>query len=409
MRLFAALGPGNIVEAHRNQTNNVRIVSETSIIFSGQLFEYCRERGIEALFTSHHPSADEIETPPVKLINIPRPWERAAGWRFHIGRVIHALRLARLARAFRADLALIDSGTVHYFALSLLPLLGVPVAVNFHNVRWPQGFEPRGRLARIIRVLDSWFFRKVAVGAIGCSPECGVQARGDGAGKLPYFGWYGQFHTEGFTAGEIDPVRDPFRLLFVGRIERYKGVFDLIPISRLLRQRCRVPICIEICGDGGALTELGAALETSGEADRIVLRGRLQRAELLDAYRRAHAVVVPTRGDFCEGMPLVCAEAMLSGRPVVTSRLSNALPILNEAIAEVEPEDVASYAGAIGRLAEDREYYERLFRACPDAARPFLDRDRSYPAAVDRLIAEVCPGWERLDRFDRVFSKFGGA
>jgi glycosyltransferase involved in cell wall biosynthesis len=225
---------------------------------------------------------------------------------------------------------------------------------------------------------------------MGCSPECGVQAQADGATRLPYFGWCAQYEPEGFDAASVAEKRTPFRLLFAGRVEENKGVFDLVRISAALRQRCAVPVIIEVCGGGSALDALRAAVAASGEADRILVTGRLERAELLQAYRRAHAVIVPTRSTFCEGMPLVCAEAVLSGRPVVTSRLSNALAILGDAIAVAQPDDVSSYAEAIRGIAEDPARYERLRAACPAVAAQFLDRGRSYTAAVDQLITTLC-------------------
>ena len=403
MRLFAALGPGDIVGVQRQHLSGAMVASETSVTFSGQLFAYCRARGIEALFTSRTPTIDSLHAPPVTLINVPRKWDGASGLRFHLGRALYAFRLARMARAFQADLALIDSGSAHYFALAIFHLLGVPVAVNLHNVRWPQGFEPRGIVGRAIRALDSWFYRRVAVGVLGCSPECGVQARCDGASGLRFYEWSGQFQRAGFATVAHGQPGNPFRVLFAGRIERNKGVFDLIAISRLLRQQCPVPVNIEICGDGPHLAQLRAQVEAAGESDRIVMRGRLQRDLLLKAYESAHVVIVPTRGDFCEGMPLVCAEAVLSGRPVVTSRVSNALPVLGGAVAEAEPENVESYAKILRRLAEDGDYYRRLSAACSQVAGQFLDRRRSYPAAVDRLIADLYPTWRRQDRFDDLF------
>jgi glycogen synthase len=408
VRLFAALGPGNIVAAQRKQlAGDSSAITETSIIFSGQLYEYCRQRGIEALFTSSNNTADELVAPPVTLINVPRPWDGSRGWRFHLGRMVYAIRLARIARAFGADFALIDSGTTYFFALAMFALSGIQVAVNFHNVRWPQGFEPRGFVGRAIRSLDSWFFRRIAIGAVGCSPECGIQARSDGAGDLPYFDWCSQFRPSGFIPCEVDSTRDSFRLIFVGRIERSKGVFDLLEIAEILRRTCKVSVTIEVCGAGGALTELENAVNAGRGAGQVVLKGRLERAELLETYGRAHAVIVPTRGDFAEGMPLVCAEAVLSGRPIVTSRLSNALPLLGEAIAEAEPEDVESYARVVRRLAEDDAYYQRLRAACAAVSRQFLERERSYPAAVDRLITAVRPGWERLEGFNQLFDAIG--
>lgn len=390
MRIFAALGEGDIVAAQRKESSGDSGAGQTSLTFSGQLYRYCTERGFQALFTSHCSRADCLDTALVRLVNVPRAGDHLGGWRFHASRVAYGVKLARMARAFRADLALIDSGTTHHFALTAFRLLGVPVAVNFHNVRWPQGFEPRGFTASTVRAWDSWTLRHVILAAMGCSPECGVQARADGATGLPYFGWCAQYMPAGFDGASVVADRTPFRLLFAGRVEENKGVFDLVHISAALRERCAVPVTIEVCGDGSALGALRTAVQTSGQADRITVRGRLERAELLQAYRRAHAVIVPTRSTFCEGMPLVCAEAVLSGRPVVTSRVSNALAILGDAIAVAQPDDVSSYAEAVRSLAEEPARYERLRTACPAVAAQFLDRGRSYTAAVDQLITALC-------------------
>jgi glycogen(starch) synthase len=407
MKLFAALGPADIVAAHRKWVSPAGIANETSIIFSGQLYEYCNLRRIEALFTSHNASLDSLKTTHVEFVNVPRRWDVEGGWRFHIGKMAYALRLARRARRFGADLAIIDSGSAHYFALAIFRLMRIPVAVNFHNVRWPIGFEPRGLIARAIRRLDSWFFRRIAVGAIGCSPECSIQARCDGADRLPYFGWCAQFRMDGFPHVQVDTARNPFRLLFVGRVEQNKGVFDLIAIGNLLEQQNSVPVTIDICGDGSALDQLRTAVAVSGLSDRIFVRGRLERVDVLGAYGHAHAIVIPTRSNHCEGMPLVCAEAVLSGRPIVTSKISNALPVVGKAIAEAEPEDPTSYARTIRKLTEDAQYYKQLQRACAEESRQFLDRQRSYPAAVDRLIAVAVPEWKTLDRFDMLFEVNG--
>jgi len=423
MKLFAALGPGDIVATHRAMQAGNRSADQTAIPFSTQLAEYCRLRGIALLATSSCDRPDETtdsnpDTPdpaPIRLVNRPAPWAWRGGWRFHAGRIRYAWRLARMARRFGADLALIDSGTSHYFALALFRLLGVPVAVNFHNVRWPQGFPPRRRIHRAVMALDDLFFRHVAAGAIGCSPACGEQARARGAARLPWFEWAGQFSREGMVARRPDPAA--FRLLFAGRIEPAKGVFDLLAIARALHGRAPRPVIIDICGDGGALDALRQAVADanlaepgpteSGLAGSVRVHGRLARAEMLALYARADAVIVPTRGDFCEGMPLVCAEAVLMGLPIVTSRLSNALPLLGPAIAKAEPEDIESYAAAILRLMTDAPFRDRLTTACPTLAPRFLDRTQSYPAALDRLIQALALRPPREVTAEAVFERLG--
>lgn len=407
MRLFATLGPGDIVDAHRRHIAGESIVSETSITFSEQLFEYCRIAGIDLLAVSYHPRVDRIEDGRLHARNAPKRPGGRRGISFHVSELLYAVRMARAARAFRADLALIDSGTTHYFALWLLRLLGIRVVVNFHNVMWPQGFKPAGRVARVVQLLNGTFFRGGVAACLGCSPECGRQANEMAGRSLPFFEWRGQFRHDGFSTSPADPARKPFHLLFVGRVEENKGVLDLVEIARRLEQRAPGRIKIEVCGDGLALPELRRRIAEATLGNTLVAHGRLQRPALLGAYARSHAVIVPTRGNFCEGLPLVCAEAVISRRPIVTSVLSNALPVLGAAIAEAAPQDLDGYVEAILSLATDSAAYAARAAACDVLAGQFFDRGRSYPAAFDRLLVSLGEAPGNLDVPETVFERLG--
>lgn len=394
MRLFFALGPGDIVGDERRrrevsaETSGQFRRGETSLTFSHQLVNLIEARGHEAMLVSSHARADTLQLGGIGLINLPRAGEDAGGLGFYRSRISYGLQLAAMARDFGASLAIIDSGTTFPFVLNRFRQFGMAVAVNFHNVRWAQGFEPKSAIKRIERSLDSRFFRSGALAALGCSPACAEQARADGAGDLPYFGWTGQYSPAGFpeAPGGAPIAPGGPRITFAGRIERNKGVFDLIPIARGLRDAGLGATRIEVCGDGSALAQLRDAVAASDVADMIDIRGRLERTALLEAYARADLVIVPTRGDFTEGMPLVCAEAMLSYRPVLTSRVSNALPVLGDAVLEAVPEDVDSYVAAIRRFAGNAALRDRLTHATIAAREQFLDPSRSYAAAIDAVI-----------------------
>src|SRR5262245_60436541 len=133
MKLFAELGPGDIVAAHRIQMSGEPFLSITSIIYSGQLVEYSREQGIEMLALSHNSRTDDVCDGPIRLENRPRPFEGPGVLRNHLSRIAYAFYLANRAWRFRADLALIDSGSVHCFALAIFRFLRIPVAIDFHN------------------------------------------------------------------------------------------------------------------------------------------------------------------------------------------------------------------------------------------------------------------------------------
>jgi glycogen synthase len=401
-KLFAALGPGDIVGSYRHRLAGDAIASETSLAFSDQLVDWCRLRGIELLAIGHHARADTLDCSGVRLEQRRKPLAGAGRLAFHVGAVLYAWQLAWRARRFGADLAVIDSGTAHYFALAAFRLLGVPVAVNFHNVLWPQGFKPAGRVARFIAWLDGLFFRHLVFAVAGCSPECGRQAMEMARREMPFFEWRGQYRSNGFPTPRDWDDRS-FRLLYSGRVERNKGALDIPKMAAELERRRPGLVRWDVCGDGAALPELRRAVSESGLDHVITVHGRLNRADLLAVYADSHAFIVPTRGNFCEGLPLVCAEAVICGRPIVTSRLSNALPVLGPAISEAKPEDIGSYVRAIELLATNEDAYVLRRDACARLSEQFFCPAQSYPAAVDRLMSAWSPHWTVVDNYARVY------
>jgi glycosyltransferase involved in cell wall biosynthesis len=404
MKIFTALGPGDIVAAHREMMGGSAANSETQIIFSGQLLEYFRVRNIATLALSSNARIDILLDGPLQLENRPRFFEKSSGLRFHCSRIAYAIYLALRAKLFGADLAIIDSGSSHYFSLVAFNLVRIPVVVNFHNVLWPQGFPPKRRLARFILRLNGWWFRRCVHAATGISPECGKQVSELAGRSIPFFEYRSQYRNADFRTGQ-NRLSDPFIIAYVGRAERSKGLLDIPHIAEELRRRSSKSILFEICGDGPALSSLRQSVAERNLSQQIRIHGRLSRDELFALYARAHAVIVPTRGDFCEGLPAVCAEAVLAGLPVITSALSNAIPVLGPGIVEAQPENIESFAQAILRLTDDAEFYDRTRNECLKLGSQFFDRAQSYPAAVDRLLAYLFPGWTVLQRYDSLYER----
>ena len=175
-------------------------------------------------------------------------------------------------------------------------------------------------------------------------------------------------------------------MIFVGRVQREKGVFDVVEIAD--RLECKYPgrLRYEICGSGSDLEELKRAIEGRGLGEVVKVKGRLERPELLAAYGRSHVLIVPTRSNFCEGMPATAAEGILTGRPVLTSRLSNALDVLEGAVVESQPDDLDSYIEGLERLMLDGDYYRQCCEACHAVGTQFYDRDRGFGAALGRAL-----------------------
>lgn len=401
-KIFAALGPGDIVAA-RKAVIAGETVGGTSIAYSEQLLSYCRRRQFEVLAISYNSRADQLQDRTIRVENRPRPIPNATGLWFYISCIWYAFYLAIRARRFGAVVAILDLGTAPPFSFFFFRLFGIKVIVDMHNALWPHGYPPRNTTAQFLQVLNACFFRYGALGAVGVSPECERQFSSEARRKVtPFFQYRCQFEKDGFRPA-ADPLHGgPFRILFVGRAESNKGILDIPRIAEQLRSRSAIPVFFEVCGDGPALGELKYIVNRAKASD-ILIHGRVERTALLQVYARAHAVIIPTRSTFTEGVPAVCAEAMLSGLPVITSKVAHAFDVIGPATIEVETDEIEGYVRAILSLLDDPELYNQLRSACHELSLQFLDRSFSLPAAVDRILAPA-RGTTKMDDYDTLFN-----
>ena len=290
--------------------------------------------------------------------------------------------IARLRRGVRYDLVH-DVQSLGY-GLLWLRTLGLPVVSTVHHpltvdrrfsLRRDQTFaDYKGSLtfypvrsqARVARRLDAVITSSQAsaleiVRGFGVRPERvhnvlnGVDLPARGRSRRP-------------------PARP--ELLFVGRTgDPNKGLEYLL--DALARLSPEVRLCVlDRFPEGTAMAEQIAAL---GLERRIRFVGKLSRADLERAYRRAAVVVVPS---LFEGFGLPAIEALASGTPVVASR-AGALPEILEAAGSgrlVPPADSHALAKAISESLTSWSHEQRAARA----ARARIEEVFGWPRVVDR-------------------------
>ncbi len=165
--------------------------------------------------------------------------------------------------------------------------------------------------------------------------------------------------TSLFTPGG---ERSHDRLLFVGRLNAQKGIELLL---HALKSIPDTSVSLDIVGDGddrAALEQLAIGLQLG---DRVRWHGALPQQQLVNFYRRAAALVVPSIG---EGLGLVAVEAQLCETPVVAFESGglpdvvqhdrtgilvsevDAAPLAAALVSLLERDDRGASLGAAGRL-----------------------------------------------------------
>jgi glycosyltransferase involved in cell wall biosynthesis len=142
--------------------------------------------------------------------------------------------------------------------------------------------------------------------------------------------------------------------LFVGRLVREKGVFDLLAAYAKLEKDVRRRVGLVFAGDGEVRPELEE--QSRGISPGVIrFAGFVHREHLAKYYALADALILPTHTDT---WGLVVNEAMACGLPIVVSRVAGCVADLVDEDWNGflwEPSDAASLAVAMKKLADSPE------------------------------------------------------
>jgi glycosyltransferase involved in cell wall biosynthesis len=387
MRLLYASGPGDSIGTFRLWLRGEDDPAVPDVAYSRQFFDVCREQRAEAWVISSHPRVETVEERGIRVEHRPVPWNDRSGLTWHAGRVRYTRGLLRSALEFRADVVVVSGHGTHWFPFKTFARRGIQVVACLHNTLWPVLQRP-GLAGRTLLRWARPLFARDCLAVLShpgtCVEQVAALTGGQSRPVVPFLPFYRPAMFDGI-ASRVDPA-PPFRVLFVGRIERDKGVYDLLEVARQLAREGRQDIEFDLCGSGSALEALKADVAQAGLGGRFRLHGYVQNAALREHFARGHVVVVPTRSSFSEGFNAVVSEAVLSGRPVITSRVCPALGSVADAAVEVPPDDVAGYRAAIERLAGDGDLYTAKREACARVAAQFLDPKNSWGAGLGGIL-----------------------
>ena len=166
---------------------------------------------------------------------------------------------------------------------------------------------------------------------------------------------YNGIDTAMFSPDEGVRREDNMILMVMSRDTIVKGLKFLLEALAELRKKHDLKLVVVGRTFGDGVTE--NLMEKLGVTQSVTFRNQISTEELIDLYRRATIVAVPST---YEGFGIPAAEAMSCGAPVV-STTAGALPeVVGDAGILVPPADSAALAAAIGGLIENPQRLKEL-------------------------------------------------
>jgi glycosyltransferase involved in cell wall biosynthesis len=142
-------------------------------------------------------------------------------------------------------------------------------------------------------------------------------------------------------------------ILFVGRVEKIKGVRYLIEAVPLIIKK--IPnIQLYIVGDGHEKNSLFKLVNDIGLSNNIHFIGWQKNEDLKRYYKIASVIIIPSI--WPENFPSVCLEAMSFGRPVIGTRVGGIPEIIDDKVNGylVKPKDSVQIAEKVTKLLLDK-------------------------------------------------------
>jgi len=275
--------------------------------------------------------ANALEAGGIEVVRLVEP--RVDPWRFDRRVYWDQVLLPQRARASGADLLHCAAGT--------MPLtLAVPAVVTVHDVAW-------SRVQAHARPYARYYFGAFSIDRYRNAQRIVVDSEFSRAELLDAAPRLDANRMSVVYPGVADDYMrldrrtgDGRTILAIGTIERRKN------LEMLARALVHLPDArvVAVGPPTEYADEVLALARELGVADRLELRGYVERAEVLELYASAAVVAVPSR---YEGFGYAAAQALCSGTPVIVSDRSS-LPEVVRDDAPVVPLELDAWAAALG-------------------------------------------------------------
>ena len=375
-----------------------RYLRNTGIDYLGtsymrEFFQVCDRLNLPSVVvTSHDGDVYVHHQDRAVIANFPKPAE-LSGVAYHLAMMRWTSKALAFLHEQGCTHVVLTDAQDYWFTINRSPLRHAHLIPALHCAL-KEAFGTVRPIHRALHQLNKrLFYRRFPLRLLSASPLISRQLREFGAPREIQPELFLPLYDESDFASALDsfpPLEGaPFTLLFAGRITENKGVFDLLKVVAVVQEKRGVDLRLHIAGAGPHLDRLREAVVEQGLERSVLLHGYCGKQQLLKLLKQAHAVVVPTRSDFVEGFAMICAEAILAGRPLVTSKVCPALELLRPASLEAQVDDPGSYAEHVAALATNPALLEEKRAATRTLRKQFFDPANSYGAKLEEALLQT--------------------
>jgi glycosyltransferase involved in cell wall biosynthesis len=149
------------------------------------------------------------------------------------------------------------------------------------------------------------------------------------------------------------------RILFLGNVTYRKGLHTLLQAVKSLGSKVKVDVVGGLTSEPRYAYEMERYVLTQGLSSIVKFHGALDNQPLIQLYKQAHVMVVPSS---YEGFGIVYLEGMCFGLPAIGTTAGGASEIITHGRDGylIQPEDVSSLPNHLNELARNRELLMRL-------------------------------------------------
>lgn len=144
-----------------------------------------------------------------------------------------------------------------------------------------------------------------------------LQTIGVNPDKIIPWDWKPVVTPDSFSPKQLQKEAGSFQLLYVGLIAESKGVGDVLESIAKLKAN-NLPVKLKLAGKGDSDRFIAQAKQL-GIEEQVDFLGLVPNQKIVHLMHESDVVIIPSRHDYPEGLPMTIYEALCSHTPIVAS------------------------------------------------------------------------------------------